>query len=113
MCEIVGVAGNTRTVADEAGAAAQMYVPFTQFTLGDVYLVVRPKSGDAAPLGASVRAAIALHDRDQLVGVRQVITFDAIGREATAAYRFRATLVVIFGALALLLAVVGLFGELA
>ena len=113
VCEIVGVAGNTRTEADELGAAAQMYVPFTQFTLGDVYLLVRPASGDADALAASVRAAIGRIDREQLVGVREVMTLDAIGREATSAYRFRAALVVTFGALALLLAVVGLFGVLA
>ena len=113
VCEIVGVVGNTRTAADELEPSAQLYVPFTQFTQGDVYLLVRPTQGDAGALAASVRAAIGRIDREQLVGVREVMTLDAIGREATAAYRFRATLVVTFGALALLLAMVGLFGILA
>jgi putative ABC transport system permease protein len=113
VCEIVGVAGNTRSTADELDAVAQLYVPFTQFTQGDVYLLVRPTAGDAEALAPSVRAAIGRIDREQLVGVREVMTLDAIGREATSAYRFRATLVVTFGALALLLAMVGLFGVLA
>lgn len=113
VCEIVGVAGNTRTEPDEIGTAPQMYVPLTQFTPGDIYLLVRPVTGDAQALTGSVRAAIGRIDREQLVGVRHFMTLDAVGREATAAYRFRATLVVTFGALALVLAVVGLFGILA
>lgn len=113
VCEVVGVAGNTRAQPDETSASPQLYVPVAQLTLGDIYLAVRPITGDAETLASSVRAAIARIDREQLVGVRHVETLAAIGREATAAYRFRATLVITFGALALLLALVGLFGVLA
>jgi len=61
----------------------------------------------------SVRSAISRIDRAQLVSVRDVMTLDAIGHEATARYRFRARLVAAFASLALLLASVGLFGVLA
>lgn len=113
VCEIVGVAGNTRREPDELQEPAQIYVPLTQLTLDDVYLVVRPTSGDAETLVSSVRAAIARIDREQLVSIRNVMTLEEIGREATSSYRFRATLVVAFAGLALLLAMVGLFGVLA
>jgi len=113
VCEVVGVVGNTRRKPDEVEQPAQMYVPFTQFPDDDVYLVVRPASGDANALVPSVRSAIAVVDRAQLVSVRDVVTLEEIARDATANYRFRAVLVVAFAALALLLAMIGLFGVLA
>lgn len=67
----------------------------------------------AETFASSVRAAIARIDSEQLVGVRDVMTLEDVGRLATAAHRFRATLVVAFAGLALLLAMVGLFGVLA
>jgi putative ABC transport system permease protein len=47
------------------------------------------------------------------VSVRSVMTLEDVAWEATARYRFRALLVVTFAGLALLLAMVGLFGVLA
>ena len=61
----------------------------------------------------AVRRAIARVDTEQLVGIRSVTTLDDVVRDATARYRFRAQLVVAFAALALSLAMVGLFGVLA
>lgn len=113
VCEVVGVAGNLRSAPDETSAPPQLYVPISQLPAGDVYLLVRPASGDAGALASSVRAAVARVDREQIVGYRNVRTLSMIGDEATAAYRFRATLVVVFGALALALAMIGLFGVLA
>jgi putative ABC transport system permease protein len=112
-CEIVGVVGNTRRAPDETEKLAQIYVPLTQRTPDDIFLLVRPASGSAEAMVSPVRSAIARIDREQLVGVRDIMTLDDIGREATAAYRFRALLVVAFAGLALLLAMVGLFGVLA
>jgi putative ABC transport system permease protein len=45
--------------------------------------------------------------------VRRIVTLDQIAREATARYRFRAVMVVTFAGLALVLAMVGVFGVLA
>ena len=47
------------------------------------------------------------------MNVRSVTTLDDVARDATARYRFRAQLVVAFAALALALAMVGVFGVLA
>ncbi len=79
----------------------------------DIYLLVRPTSGPAEALAPSVRAAIARVDKEQLVSVRDVMTLEDVAWEATARHRFRAVLVMTFAGLALLLAMVGVFGILA
>ena len=67
----------------------------------------------AGVLAPSVRAAIGRIDKDQLVSVRDVLTLEDVAWDATARHRFRAVLVTAFASLALLLAMVGLFGILA
>src|SRR5262245_52239743 len=78
----------------------------------DTYLLVRPTDGPAEGLARSVRAAIARVDKEQLVSVRQVMTLEDVAWDATGRHRFRAVLVGTFAALALLLAMVGVFGIL-
>src|SRR5919109_905878 len=74
---------------------------------------LRPTSGPAEGLARSVRAAIARVDKEQLVSVRDVMTLEDVAWEATSRHRFRAVLVITFAALALLLAMGGVFGILA
>ena len=52
-------------------------------------------------------------DKQQLVSVRSVMTLEDVAWEATGRHRFRAVLVTAFAGLALVLAMVGLFGILA
>jgi putative ABC transport system permease protein len=52
-------------------------------------------------------------DKQQLVSVRDPMTLDDVVSAATARHRFRAVLVMLFAGVALLLAMVGLFGVLA
>lgn len=111
--EIVGVARQVKGRPDEAEDLVQIYVPMAQDPVDDIFLLVRPASGRAEGLAASVRAAIARVDREQLVGVRNILTLEDVAWEATARHRFRAVLVVTFAALALVLAMVGVFGILA
>jgi putative ABC transport system permease protein len=91
----------------------QVYVPLAQNLRDDIYLLVRPTSGPAEALARSVRAAIARVDKEQLVSVRDVMTLEGVAREATSRHRFRAVLVMTFAGLALLLAMIGVFGVLA
>jgi putative ABC transport system permease protein len=112
-CEVVGVAANVKRSADELEAPTQIYFPFAMAPDDDTFLVVRPESGDAAALAPQVRAAIARVDRESLVSVTNVITLDGVATQATARYRFRATLIAAFAGLALVLAALGLFGVLA
>jgi putative ABC transport system permease protein len=112
-CEVVGVAANAKGRADELEPPTQVYFPFAQTPQDDIYLVVRPTSGDAATLAPQVRAAIARVDRQSLVSVTNIATLDGIAYQATARYRFRALLIGAFAGLALVLAALGLFGVLA
>jgi putative ABC transport system permease protein len=111
--EIVGVARQIKGRPDEREDFVQLYVPITQRALDDMYLVVRPASGPADRLAPSVRAAIARIDKEQLVSVRDVMTLESVAAEATARHRFRAVMVMTFASLALLLAMVGVFGVFA
>jgi putative ABC transport system permease protein len=74
---------------------------------------VRPAVGKAEALVPSVRAAISRIDKEQLVSIRNVVTLEQIDWAATGRHRFRAVMVGAFAVLALLLAMVGVFGILA
>ena len=97
---------------DELEDLLQIYVPLAQNPIDDIYLAVQASSGDAGALTPSVRRAIARVDEDQLVSVRNVMTLEDVAWQATSRQRFRAVMVGAFASLALLLAVVGVFGVL-
>jgi putative ABC transport system permease protein len=109
--EIVGVVAQVKERPDEAEPAPHIYVPIAQNTWWSASLVVEPAAGDAAALVPAVRAAVARVDKDR--PVTAVRTLAALDAEATRTPRFRAALVATFAALALLLAMVGVFGVLA
>jgi putative ABC transport system permease protein len=111
--EIVGVARQVKGRPDEAKEFVQIYVPMAQDLADDIFLVVRPKSGRADALAPLVRRAISRVDKEQLVGVTNVMTLEDIAWAATGRHRFRAVMVVAFAGLALVLAMVGVFGMLA
>jgi putative ABC transport system permease protein len=111
--EIVGVARQVKGRPDEREEFVQVYVPMAQDLMDDTFLLVRPASARVRGLAPSVRAAIARVDREQLVSVQHVMTLDDIAAEATSRHRFRALLVMMFAGLALVLALVGVFGMLA
>jgi putative ABC transport system permease protein len=111
--EIVGVARQVKGRPDEAREFVQVYVPMAQDLADDIFLVVRPKSGRADALAPLVRRAISRVDKEQLVGVTNVMTLEDIAWAATGRHRFRAVMVVAFAGLALVLAMVGVFGMLA
>ena len=108
--EIVGVARQVKGSPTETEDLLQIYVPLAQDTVGDVYLLVRSGAGRAEELERAVQRVIASHDREQLVSVRDAMTLDGVLAQATARHRFRAVLVASFAALALVLAMVGVFG---
>jgi putative ABC transport system permease protein len=110
--DIVGVAGQVKGRPDETEDVAQVYVPFAQNPTDDIYLVAAPHSPTLDGLAASVRAAIDRVDTAKLVSVHMMMTLDDIAWDATGRYRFRAVLVMTFAALALALAMVGVFGVL-
>ena len=111
--EIVGVVRHIKARPDETDESIQIYAPITQLIVDDIFLFVRPASGSAMALAAPVRAAIGRIDTAQLTSVQDVQTLEDVAWQATGYYRFRAVLVATFAGLALLLAMVGVFGILA
>ncbi len=111
--EIVGVARQVKGSLDVAEDRAHVYIPLAQDPVDDLYMLVRAESGPPEALTPAVRAAIGRVDKQQLVSVRDIRTLTDVARAATARHRFRAVLVMTFATLALLLAMVGVFGILA
>jgi len=109
--EIVGVARQTSGEPDASEDLVQVYVPLAQYPTGDVYMVIQPSAGAAEALTPLVRRVVARIDPDS--PVRRDRTLETLSVESTAGYRFRAKMVGTFAALALVLAMVGVFGVLA
>jgi putative ABC transport system permease protein len=109
--EIVGVVGQIKERPDEQEPQPHVYVPIAQNPWWSATLVVEPTGGAAEALAPGVRSALARVDRNRPAVV--IRTLSAIGDEATARPRFRAVLIGTFALLALVLAMVGVFGVLA
>jgi putative ABC transport system permease protein len=109
--EIVGVVGQVKDRPDEPEPQPHVYVPIAQNPWWSATMVVQPTDGPAEALTSGVRAALARVDRDQPATL--IRTLSAIGKQATARPRFRAVLIGTFAFLALVLAMVGVFGVLA
>jgi putative ABC transport system permease protein len=109
--EIVGVVRQMKGRLDEPEPPARMYVPLRQFPWTDTYLVVQSSTGPVQALLTPIREVIARIDRD--VPVRRDRTLTDLANLTTAPHRFRAVMVGTFAGLALLLAMVGIFGVLA
>jgi len=110
VAEIVGVVRQVKLAIAEPAPAPQIYVPIAQNAWWAAALLVRPERGDAAALAAPVRAAVARVDRERALG--RLRTMATVVEDSTSRQRFRAVLVGAFAAMALLLAMVGVFGVL-
>jgi putative ABC transport system permease protein len=108
--EIVGVARQVKERPDETQDLIQIYVPNQQVPHTEAYLLVRT-GGEAEAQTSDILRAVARVDKQLAVGT--VVTLEGIARQATGRHRFRAILVMTFAALALALAMVGVFGVLA
>jgi putative ABC transport system permease protein len=111
--EIIGVARQVKGRPDEPKDFVQIYVPLAHDLSDDMLLFVRSKTRHAELLTPPVRAAIARLDPDQTVGVHDIVTLEDVQWSATGRHRFRAVMVSAFATLAVVLAMVGVFGILA
>ena len=106
--EVVGLVGHVRNQGLEGDSRGQYYVPYAQrATNTDLFVVVRT-DGDPAALAPAVRGRIAAVDRD--LPVYRVTTMERMVSDSLAQRRFSMFLFGVFAALALALAVVGLYG---
>jgi putative ABC transport system permease protein len=105
--EVVGVVGDVRDVALSKEPGPMMYVPFAQAPLYGGEVVVR-SSLAVSSVAAEIRQAVRSIDKN--LPVTDVAAFqDALG-QSISRERFRTLLLGSFSAIALLLAVVGIFG---
>jgi putative ABC transport system permease protein len=109
--EIVGVARQVRQRPEEMIAVPQIYVPIDQNAWYQASLIVRSDGGPPRAVVSSIRTALARVDNER--PLTRIRTLDDIASQATSRPRFRAVLVGSFALLALLLAMVGVFGVLA
>jgi predicted permease len=107
--EIVGVAADVADGRPGTRIFPTMYMPRTQFGSGGALNLLIRTSGDVAIVSA-VRRAVA--DVDPNLPIGRVRTMDDVARGAVARQRFNMTLTGIFAAIALSLAMVGLYGLL-
>jgi putative ABC transport system permease protein len=108
--EIVGVVPQVKGRTSEADDRPQMYVPLAQYPWTDTYLVAQALDAPAMNLLSPIREVVARIDRN--LPVRRERTLTDLASTTTAPHRFRAVIVATFAALALWLALVGIFGVL-
>jgi putative ABC transport system permease protein len=105
--EIVGIVGDVRDVALSQKPAAMMYVPYAQAPFWGAVLVVRSNLSVAAVAEAIRRDTRAI-DKD--LPVTDIAAMPEIVDATLAQPRFQTLLLGLFGALALILAAVGIYG---
>jgi putative ABC transport system permease protein len=105
-CEIIGVVKDVRRVALEAEATPEFYL---RSSLWFMNLVVRT---DANPLGQAQAIQRQVQELDKDVPIAKVSTMEQVLAASTAPRRFNLFLLNLFACLALLLAMIGLYGVL-
>lgn len=104
---IVGVVSDARRQSLEASPKPNVYLPYLQFTLPFMSVVVQTDGAPAA-VGSAVKAAVQELDPD--LPVETVRTIEQIIELSTGQPRFRSFIIAAFAALALLLAAIGIYG---
>jgi len=108
---IVGEIGDIRNMSLEAAAVPQIYMPFWQdANITSAYMAVRsnlPQSAVVAELRATV------HAQDANLAIADVHTMSDLVIQTIARRRFQTTLLTLFSGIAMLLALVGVYGLLA
>jgi putative ABC transport system permease protein len=107
--EVVGVVEDIQFFAVGETPGLHVFVPWTQGPAGNARLLVRA-SGSAAAIVEPVREVVRRVEPGTRID--QVTPLDSLVSRATAQPRFATRLVAAFGALALLLAAVGIYGTL-
>jgi putative ABC transport system permease protein len=107
LCEVVGLAGNTRDLQLSAEPEPEIYLPYAQLPRSDFFLAVHTTLNPLNLVGA-VRREVWAVDKDQPIA--DVVTMNAVVSTSVAEPRYRTLLLGSFAASALALAMVGIFG---
>jgi putative ABC transport system permease protein len=106
--EIIGVVGDVKHLGLDDAETPFFYTPHAQQPSYHAMTLVIRTAGDPASLPAAVRRELAPIDPN--VPLSQVRTLEAVLAQAVAAPRFRTLLLGLFAGLALILALVGVYG---
>jgi putative ABC transport system permease protein len=109
--EIIGVVPAVRAFGSEAQPLIRIYTPMGRMPQRGVLLSIRSSTSDVKALTAGIANAVRQIDKD--LPIAEVATFDDILARESSTRRFNAMLFSIFAALALVLAVTGVYGVLA
>jgi putative ABC transport system permease protein len=109
--EIIGVVPEVRAFGSEAKPLIRIYTPMGRMPQRNVVLAIRSTTSDVKAFTSGVIHAVSQIDKD--LPIAEVATFDDILARESSTRRFNAVLFSIFAALALVLAVTGLYGVLA
>jgi putative ABC transport system permease protein len=107
LCEVVGLAGNTRDLQLSTVPEPEIYLPYGQLPRSDFFLAVHTTL-NPLDLASSVRREVWAVDKDQPIA--DITPMDAVVSTSVAEPRYRTLLLGSFAALALALAIVGIFG---
>jgi putative ABC transport system permease protein len=105
--EIVGIVGDVKHYGLDEKTSSQTYEPYLQEPFSFMSLVVRT-AGDPTSLSAAIRSEVQSLDSEQPVS--SIKTLDQILSTTIAQQRFAMLLFGVFGAVAMILAVVGIYG---
>ncbi len=108
---IVGIVGDTRGFALNEPPEPTMYWPVAQVRATPSLAIVVRTQNDPAALASSVRDAIA--EIDQAQPIYDMQTLDQLVAKSLDQRRFTLTLMVLFGAIALVLSAIGIYGVMA
>jgi putative ABC transport system permease protein len=104
---IVGVVGDVKYSGLDADTEAGLYIPYLQNPVPGMYLMVRTASYPLS-LAAAVRGQVLAVDKDQPVA--NIKTMEQVLAESVAQRRLNTLLLGLFAAVALSLAMVGIYG---
>jgi len=105
--DIVGMVGDTKQMSVAEDARAEIYIPYVQVPWFYGMLIVKTV-GEPATMTKQIREAIWSVDKDQSTGYLK--TTDELAAQSVAQPRFYALLLALFAAIALVLAMVGIYG---
>ena len=104
---IVGVAGDVRRFGLDSNAKPEVFLPYLQLPSRSMSLVIR-SSTDASTMGAAIKTEIQKIDKD--LPLQETRTMQELLAESNSGRRFNMLLLSLFAGVALLMAVVGIYG---
>jgi putative ABC transport system permease protein len=106
--EVVGVVGDVRYAGLTEEAVPAIYLPYAQAPFRRMTMVLAGDVGEPGSLLAAAREGVARVD--DRVAISGVSTLEDVLRASTLSQRFTATLLLVFGCMALIVAMVGIYG---